>query len=364
MNWDIKSKSKSFITEFIVVLAVIIAGAALQFVAGPFDIRIIAFPVNLIFLLIFLLIVVLKPSTLVARFGTLSMSVIIITVLTLLSIFMGLIPENSIKSSWPFVLTYLMLMTNLALVIGRRIRTIRLKDVGFMLNHIGLFILLFAAGFGASDGEKYFMRVYEGKVECRGRRSGSGDTVELPLAILLKDFEMEEYSPKLAVINKKSGDALPIDKIDGWSISVDSVIDIKNIAPASYILAKNNKSGEEHRGWISCGNNSQPFKALDLTKEICVVMTFPEPKSFSSEVEVNTESGSKKSGFVRVNHPLTVGRWKIYQYSYDTEMGKDSAYSVFELVYDPWLIPAYIGIVMLFIGAVTLFWKGGKNELE
>lgn len=253
----------------------VIAGVALQFAIGPFDFSILAFPVNLIFLLILLVLTAVKQTSAVERFGTLSLSIIIISVLTLLSIIMGLIPENSIKGSWPFVLTYLMLLTNLALVIGRRIRVIKLKDFGFMLNHIGLFILLFSAGFGSADRGKYFMRVDEGKIEWRGERYGVGGIVELPVAILLEDFEMEEYP--------------------------------------------------------------------------------------TSKVEVYTEGGGTKRGVIKVNHPLTIGNWKVYQYSYNSQMGRDSDYSVFELVYDPWLIPAYIGIIMLFLGAITLFWKGGRR---
>lgn len=271
-----------------IVFAVVIAGVALQFAIGPFDFSILAFPVNLIFLLILLVLTVVKQTSAVERFGTLSLSIIIISVLTLLSIIMGLIPENSVKGSWPFVLTYLMLLTNLALVIGRRIRVIKLKDFGFMLNHTGLFILLFSAGFGSADRGKYLMRVDEGKIEWRGERYGVGGIVELPVAILLEDFEMEEYPTTLAV-------------------------------------------------------------------------TYPEPKSFSSKVEVYTEGGGTKRGVIKVNHPLTIGNWKVYQYSYNSQMGRDSDYSVFELVYDPWLIPAYIGIIMLFLGAITLFWKGGRR---
>ena len=252
------------------------------------NVSILAFPVNIIILLMFLVLFTVKPGSFIGRFGTTKVSIILISLLTLQCIIMGLVPQNSIKSSWPFVLTYLMLLINLALVIGRRLRDVSLKDFGFILNHAGLFILLFSAGLGSADKEKYFMKVDEGKVEWRGANVESGDFVVLPLAILLKDFNMETYP------------------------SSDSA-------------------------------------------------TYLQPKSFSSQVEIYSESGSIKSGKIEVNHPLTIGNWKVYQYSYNSQMGKDSDYSVFELVYDPWLIPAYIGIIMLFLGAITLFWKGGRR---
>lgn len=274
--------------ELTIVLGVVIVGVALQFATVQFNFSILAFPVNIIILLIFLFLTAIKPGSVIAKFGTSGFSVIIISVLTLISIIMGLIPGNNVKGSWPFVLSYFLLLINLSLVIGRRIRVFKIKDIGFMFNHIGLFILLFSSGFGSSDKEKYFVKVDEGKVERRGVRVGEGGLVELPVAILLEDFDMEVYPPTLATMS-------------------------------------------------------------------------PEPKSFSSKIEVYSNDGVTTKGKVEVNHPLTVGNWKIYQYSYDTQKGKNSTYSVFELVYDPWLIPTYIGIIMLFIGLMTLFWKGGKR---
>ncbi|MFA5848467.1 MAG: cytochrome c biogenesis protein ResB [Bacteroidales bacterium] len=358
MDKEGKGRQKAIITELTIVFAVIIAGAALQMTAGPFDPAIVRFPANVVFLFIFLATSALAPNSVIARFGTLSLSVILISLLLTLSLIMGLIPQSGITTSWPFALTYLMLLTNLALVVGRRARCLRLKDAGFMLNHAGLFILLFSGGFGSADSGKYFMTVYEGKIEWRGENTKTGQIDELPVAILLKNFEMEEYFPKTIIIDKKSGDAIPS---GDWVIVSDSLVDNHNHAPAAYISASNSKTGDKYEGWVSCGNYSQPFRVLDLTEGICVAMAYPEPKSFSSEIEVKRESGSSKSGVVQVNHPLTVGSWKIYQYSYDMQKGRDSAYSVFQLVHDPWLIPAYIGIFMLFIGSVTLFWKGGKR---
>lgn len=384
MDREGKGKQKAYLKEITFVSAVIFAGVALQFVTGSFALSILAFPVNLIFLLIFLLLMAVKPTfTFARRSGTLSLSIILISLLVVLSIIMGLVPGNSVKNSWPFVLTYFMLLINLSLVIGRRLRqiagrmknvTLGLSDAGFILNHLGLFILLFSAGFGSADTGRYFMRVEEGDLEWRGTNTATGAVVELPVAIQLADFKMEEYPTKLALVARVTGHPLPEDKpqysetilnseshLDDWKILVDSVVDRNMVAPAAYIKAINEESGEEHRGWVSCGNYFQPHKVLDLSDEYFIAMTYPEPKSFSSKVEVFAMGGASKKGVVEVNHPLTMGKWKVYQYSYDTQMGRDSDYSLFELVYDPWLIPAYIGIIMLFAGAITLFWGGGKK---
>lgn len=79
------------------------------------------------------------------------------------------------------------------------------------------------------------------------------------------------------------------------------------------------------------------------------------PKSFSSAVTVYTKRGSSVDDTIRVNKPLAVHGWKIYQYSYDEARGQESDISVFELVRDPWLPYVYIGIFMMLAGALSIF---------
>ena len=77
--------------------------------------------------------------------------------------------------------------------------------------------------------------------------------------------------------------------------------------------------------------------------------------SFMSDVTVHTKSGIAVRDTIRVNKPLSVSGWKIYQYSYDEAKGAMSEISVFELVRDPWLPYVYLGIFMMLAGAVWLF---------
>ena len=70
---------------------------------------------------------------------------------------------------------------------------------------------------------------------------------------------------------------------------------------------------------------------------------------------VYTKRGITVRDTIRVNKPLSVRGWKIYQFSYDEARGKDSDISVFELVRDPWLPLVYLGIFMMLAGALSLF---------
>ena len=79
--------------------------------------------------------------------------------------------------------------------------------------------------------------------------------------------------------------------------------------------------------------------------------------SFSSDVTAYTKDGAAVRDTIRVNKPLSINGWKIYQYSYDEAKGSMSDISVLELVHDPWLPFVYCGIFMMLAGAVWLFLK-------
>lgn len=376
MDREGEIKQKTSVNELLIIIATVIAGFALQFAIGPLDFTIFSWPVNIVLSILLLALAFVKPATQVGRFGAGRVSVILLVLITLMSIYMGLIPGNDVKHSWPFALIYLMIMANLALTIGRRFRSFKIKrDYSFMLNHFGLFILLVAAGPGSADMHRYFMKVAEGQTEWRGEKTGSQTPEELPLAITLNDFSMEEFSPRIALIDKGTGETQPPGKpaliesfegskgdISGWSVVVDTFEYRPRMAPRAFITASRRADNSVASGWISCGNHFQPFSVLDVSDKLCFAMTFPEPKKFISDVIVYTKNGVEKKGKVEVNKPLTAGNWKVYQYSYDTRAGRDSEISVFELVYDPWIVPVYVGIILLMLGAITLLWKGGKRE--
>ena len=77
-----------------------------------------------------------------------------------------------------------------------------------------------------------------------------------------------------------------------------------------------------------------------------------EPElSFLSDVTVHGKGGLCLRDTIRVNKPLSVKGWKIYQYDYDTSKDSMSDISIFELVRDPWLPYVYLGIFMMLAGA-------------
>jgi cytochrome c biogenesis protein ResB len=164
----------------------------------------------------------------------------------------------------------------------------RLGDVGFYLNHIGLLLVLFAAGFGYADIERYMVRVDEGTTVQMGYDPATGHPVGLPVAVTLHDFEMEVW-------------------------------------PAEVTGAR------------------------------------VQPKRFASTLTVASPDGESVRGTAEVNSPLRFDGWMVYQSGYDSEAGAESAYSVVELVRDPWLWGVYVGFAMIAAGAVVMIWKGRRR---
>jgi cytochrome c biogenesis protein ResB len=126
------------------------------------------------------------------------MAVTLIGTLVILSIIMGLTPQvqsdditdnlfsrlgfTRMTSAWIFVLIYFLTLLSLGALIIRRLFSFCIKDYAFYLNHIGLWILLFAAGMGAPDIKNFVVYVHEGETEWQ---QGIG--------IKLNDFHMEMY---------------------------------------------------------------------------------------------------------------------------------------------------------------------------
>ncbi len=391
-----------------IVTGISLVGYQLQLFTGELNFSIFKSPVNYILLAITIITVVvfsfIKNNKGFRWLSSGKLSIVNIAFLTFFALIMGIIPqissENDSKISgldkithfWPFALVYFLTIINLTAVVVKRIKSFTIKDYPFYLNHLGLLILLSSAGLGASDMKRYVMHVDEGNTEWRVLDE-NGAFTELPVAIKLIDFKLIEYTPKLAVINKKNGEVLPVNRpefwqidtvsrktiLSGWQVTVlkyyhDAVrkndstylpINMPGSCPAALISIEMNGKTVQESGWVSCGNNYQLYMTVNLNDTLSIIMTEPEPKAFISDIIVFTKNGRKYQKSLEVNKPLKAGSWMIYQFDYDKANGKASTYSIFELVYDKWLILSYIGLVMTFIGSISLMWRGQlKNTIK
>ncbi len=336
-----------------------------------------------------------KTNPLVKWLRSVPASISSLAMLLLLAVIMGTVPQqnfvqgvkpdllglNNITSSWPFVISLVFMLTNLGLATLGRLFPFHIKNIGFVLNHLGLFVALFAGMLGTADLQRYTMDLYEGKPEWRAM-DDKQRVVEMPFAIKLDKFNMETFTPKLAFadiknnsVQTKGVNALRMihkgDKYEqsGYSIEVLDYIENSIFAGERYhpvnevgaipaALVRVHSSAIDTTGWISCGSFATEFAAIQLNEHLALVMLQPEAKKYSSEVQVLIKDGGLQKASIEVNKPYAINGWKAYQLSYDERFGKYSKLSVIELVRDPWLPAVYIGLFMMIAGAIYIIFKG------
>lgn len=391
----------------------ILVGLALQFSIGPIHWSDFAFPLNAIFLVLFLITlgVIYALRRRVRPFAfllTIEAAVPTLLYAAALTVVMGLtrqVPAHEraidpigltqMLSCWPFVFIYLLLAAIVGLIALRQLLRFRLREVPSLLCHIGLFIAIVAATLGSADMERVKLKANTEMPEWRATHE-QGFT-ELPLAIQLEKFTIDEYPPKLLLVNSQTGQTIPaknpetvlIDKyfregqLAQWRIRVR-----KNLPLAAPVVSPDSTKyvawgssgavtallvetqrmegdrpvGKPSVGWVTCGSYLFPFQELKLTKQLSLVMARREPERYASRIHIYTQTQKNIVATVEVNKPVSVDGWNIYQLSYDEAMGRWSETSTFELVKDPWLPAVYVGIYLLLAGAVLIFIVAQKRR--
>lgn len=360
----------------------IAVGAMLQLTIGSIDWSLFAFPLNTIQFAVFVLVLgisyVVRKHSYFIRWSMSYMAAIPAIVYCLLvTLVMGVTGWDDMLSSWPLVLLYVWMMYVLGLTtIHHLFQRPSLRQFTFLCNHLGLFLALVCGVLGHADMEKLHMTTRVGNPEWRAldANSNRGQVKELPIAIELHSFTIDEYPPTYKIIDNETGMVIQDSE---WTIQQDSLLDYAAIVygakdslgnqdanryvewrsmgacTAGYITATNGT--QTVSGWVTCGSFMFPFQALRLDDRCSAVMPEREPKRYASEVTVYTEDGQKTNATIEVNRPLEVNGLKIYQLSYDEALGRWSDSSVFEIVRDPWLPWVYAGIFLMLAGALGMF---------
>ena len=409
------SKPWSYKEGLAIGAGLLIIGILLQMTVGAINWDLFACPVNVIVLVVYIIALIVmhllrKRVYLFSWLSHYSAAVSALLWVVGMTVVMGLIRQapsghapnastdllgfSQMIASWPFVLLYFWMVTALGLTILRASFPFKWRRLSFLLNHIGLFVALIAATLGNADMQRLKMTTRMGNAEWRAT-DDKGQLIELPLAIELKDFTIDEYPPKLMLIDNETGRTLPekspvhvlleegVTKgtLQDWQLTIEQSIPMAaSVATedtvkftkfysmgatyAVYLKAVNQKNQTTKEGWVSCGSFLFPYKAIRLDSLTSLVMPEREPQRFASEVKIYTQEGTITEGTIEVNRPMEIEGWKIYQLSYDETKGRWSDVSVFELVRDPWLPFVYAGIIMMMAGAVCLFVSAQKRKEE
>ncbi|MDR0563326.1 MAG: cytochrome c biogenesis protein ResB [Azoarcus sp.] len=394
------------------VVGIVLGGFLLQWVVGYFDFGLLHTPGNFIALGILAALigagVYFQDSPFVRWFAGIPMAIALIAALLVFGLFMDLTPQVSrlapntndavsrlgfrmVTSSWPFVLLYGTTLIALGITSFKRLVRFSRRDIAFLCNHLGLWVLMVSAGLGAADMFRVVMNVERGQTE-RTVYSADGKSLQLPISVTLKDFVMEEYPPSLTILDhqrgvsqsKEAAEYFQIDtqrtagRLGDWLITVEEYVhDAVRIGdsyraypmpvatPAAKVAARHLRTHETRTGWVCSGGSMPDFiSVLVLDERHTLVMTVPEPKRYASSVTILAEGGEPIDAILEVNQPVKVGDWRVYQYGYDTAAGKQSRYSAIELVFDPWLLPAQIGMGIMAAGAILLVWNGAGKRRE
>lgn len=297
--------------------------------------------------------------------------------------FLTAIGFTHIKNSWVLIMAQLYVLTVLGLSILKRSTKLTRKNAGFLLNHTGLWIVIVAAGLGTGDLQRLKMELHQDETVWYAY-DDQRRMYELPFAVKLLDFNIEEYPPKMALVDGKTGKflinanyALPEiqegkeDVLGNYKIVVEKFLnsawpsksefiksDKKGAPPAAKVMVMDIMNGDTISGWISCGSFMVAPAYLFLDNNQVLAMTEPEPEKYQSFVRIYTEDDDPYNEIIEVNAAPKVKGWHLYQVSYDQSMGKWSKLSVLEVVRDPWLYIVYFGIALLLAGAVYILWMG------
>lgn len=401
-NKTIKEGLWGYKESIFVGISLLLIGLALQVLIGK-DVNIeLHWPFNFIVFSIHIILCVFsfvffKGTTIIRWITRVPASMVSIVMVLFLTMLIGTIPQtlenksaivvllglNKITQTWYFLLILFFFSTCLLMVSLKRISLGFLSNLGFLVNHLGLYIALNAGVFGSGDLIRYTMELKENKIAWVAN-DANNKAVVMPIAIVLEDFVMDEFAPKLAIINHK-GDlltqkgknlflvkkGLKVELENNYSVEVVDYIpeavkfdnsyrsvNQEGATPAVYVKVTNSKTGFKGAGWLASGTFLYDQQHLGLEKHQFLVLTRPEPKKFSSKIKVFTVDKDEYSTTLEVNKPFEVMGWKLYQLSYDERFGKYSTTSTIEFVKDPWLPVVYLGVFMMIAGAIYLFFIG------
>lgn len=398
----------NYAESFIIVNIVLVIGIITELVCGGKTISIPRLPMNLFIILLFtaiLLFVYLKyrESPIIIWISGVPAAISAIITYSVLVLLLGFIPQSTevtpkflsitglshVKNSFPFLFIEFFLLTSLGLVILKKSIPFKVKNIGFLLNHFGLWLTLVAAGIGSSDLKRLSFNLFENRSPTNIAVSQSGINYLMPFSLKLLDFNIVQYHPYLTVINSETkkynigkSNSLPVaakgieTEIADYQIKVldykSNVLFKEGIpiatnqvgsSPAAYVFVKNKLSGDTIRGWISYGILGIKPNYLYLNKIDVLMLTQPEPKKYCSRLLVLEDLNKSDTVTLEVNKPYAIKGWDMYQIGYNQFRDKGLTLSIIEAVRDPWLPVVYAGMALIFAGSVYLFLKG-KNIKE
>lgn len=373
------------------------AGTALQFLVGPVNPSFLAYPWGIVLAVNYLYVLILLYCQAdkwkwVKKWYDRPACIVSLVSLLILTLFFGLIRQDAstdglggmlgftdMTSSWIFNFFLIHFMTVMGFKSVDDLWNWKKRNLSVIVFHVAIFVVLASGIFGSGDKVRVKVAATIGNPVQFGA-SNDNMRVELPFAFRLTDFTLEEYPPRIHRVrgSRLSKEFVVVEDenmegvLDSWQVECLEYLDMAGClhpdsayipmqhvgaTTAVYIKASHRETHQVAEGWVSCGSYIFDGSALALPDGSVLVMPRREVKKYLSSVELDTHEG-KKHLEISVNHPATVGSWKIYQSGYDSDRGRWSTLSILECVKDAWYMPVYVALWLILAAGIWMLFHG------
>ena len=215
----------------------------------------------------------------------------------------------------------------------------RWKNLGFVLMHLGIVILLTGGFIGHLRGTKGSMVVglhYPGVNQMQLK---DGKKVQIPISVEAVDFNVEFYPPHYVRYELDASNEM----VPGEEFELDIEADEVLVEGYGTVPVDDFRMG---RMWLP---------RLDLDDGSVLAQMSMTPKFYETKLRLDRDHVET----VSVNYPVSYKGWRFYLMSYDR---RAQQYVVLTARHDPGRTLAVAGIWMMIVGSFVMsFWRRGHH---
>jgi len=232
----------------------------------------------------------------------------------------GVVPQETLQkvlgvpsvwSSWPFLLSMVLMLLNLVGSIGKRSWPLNYTNIVYLASHAGLAIALIGGAASALTLERRTIVLFEG-IPTSKAQAADGSEAILPFEVTLRKFVLESYPPTLALatVDEKAHNGLDIvpgtrfldstkqESLGSYKVEVLRFLPRAVLAGETWrevpwvtgapaaLIRVSGPSAKPVEGWVSCGSIESAGALLEIDDKTAIVMPEPRPKKFRSEVDI------------------------------------------------------------------------------